>query len=92
MSRDIKRTSKGISFVDVDHIFYAETIIAKKRREEGRSLKSLTIQEAEDRPCFICWDSEADGDWCNYNCVGDEGKEVWLCLDCIDKDERSKDA
>ena len=83
MNREIKYHSKGLSFIDANHLVYAEGVLASNRRKEGRKLNIL------DEPYDCCNMCESDvpvseGEMVEVLTSESDGDLMWLCQKCRD--------
>jgi hypothetical protein len=83
MTREIKYHSKGLSFIDANHLVYAEGVLARNRRKEGRKLNIL--DELYDC-CNMCESDvpESEGEMVEVLTSEDDGDLMWLCQKCRD--------
>ena len=96
-SRTFKKVSNGISFIDANHIFYVERIMAENRRKQGKELRALPLSLdmlETTTPFGNKWECAECGHEFHYEFGEfipfkqldvDEFEERWTCEVCINK-------
>ena len=83
-TREKKYHSKGLSFIDANHLVYAEGVLASNRKREGRKLNIL------DEEVYGCCNMsenyipESKGEMVEVLTSEADGDLMWLCPKCID--------
>ena len=74
----------GLSFIDANHLVYAEGVLASNRRKEGRKLNIL--DEEVYGCCNMCenYIPESKGEMVEVLTSEADGDLMWLCQKCID--------
>ena len=98
-TREIKYHSKGLSFIDANHLVYAEGVLARNRKREDRK---LNILDEEKSPYYELMDNgeyievygccnmcenyipESKGEMVEVLTSEADGDSMWLCPECRD--------